>query len=158
MDSNVSKLIIRQAAGDDVHEMAELDKICFSMPWSEASFLHEVTENGLALYIVAELEGKLVGYAGIWLIAGEGHITNVAVHPDYRRRHIGEAIVSALLAEAETAGVFAETLEVRAMNSAAQGLYAKFGFKAAGIRKGYYEDNGEDAVIMWRTAAGSKEI
>lgn len=90
--------------------------------------------------------------------AGEGHITNVAVHPDYRRRHIGEAIVSALLAEAETAGVFAETLEVRAMNSAAQGLYAKFGFKAAGIRKGYYEDNGEDAVIMWRTAAGSKEI
>lgn len=58
MDSNVSKLIIRQAAGDDVHEMAELDKICFSVPWSEASFLHEVTENGLALYIVAELEGE----------------------------------------------------------------------------------------------------
>lgn len=143
-------MIIRNAEPRDVHDMAELEKICFASPWSEESLYHEIIGNDMALYIVAEDGGNVVGYAGIWLIAGEGHITNVAVHPDYRRRHIGEAIVSTILAEAETAGAVRQTLEVRRSNAPAQGLYAKFGFMAAGVRKGYYEDNKEDAIIMWR--------
>ena len=143
-------MIIRKAEPQDVHDMAELEKICFASPWSEESLYHEIIGNDMALYIVAEDGGNVVGYAGIWLIAGEGHITNVAVHPDYRRRHIGEAIVSTILAEAETAGAVRQTLEVRRSNTPAQGLYAKFGFMAAGVRKGYYEDNKEDAIIMWR--------
>lgn len=143
-------MIIRKAEPRDVHDMADLEKICFASPWSEESLYHEIIANDMALYIVAEDGGRIVGYAGIWLIAGEGHITNVAVHPDYRRRHIGEAIVSTILAEAETAGAVRQTLEVRRSNAPAQGLYAKFGFMAAGVRKGYYEDNKEDAIIMWR--------
>lgn len=143
-------MIIRKAEPRDVHDMAELEKICFASPWSEESLYHEIIRNDMALYIVAEDGGRIVGYAGIWLIVDEGHITNVAVHPDYRRRHIGEAIVSTILAEAETAGAVRQTLEVRRSNAPAQGLYAKFGFMAAGVRKGYYEDNKEDAIIMWR--------
>lgn len=143
-------MIIRKAEPHDVHSMAELEKICFAEPWSEESLYHEIIGNNMALYIVAEDGGRIVGYAGIWLIAGEGHITNVAVHPDYRRRHIGEAIVSTILAEAEAAGAVRQTLEVRRSNAPAQGLYAKFGFRAEGVRKGYYEDNKEDAIIMWR--------
>lgn len=143
-------MIIRNAEPRDVHDMAELEKICFASPWSEESLYHEIIRNDMALYIVAEDGGRIVGYAGIWLIVDEGHITNVAVHPDYRRRHIGEAIVSTILAEAETAGAVRQTLEVRRSNAPAQGLYAKFGFMAAGVRKGYYEDNKEDAIIMWR--------
>lgn len=155
MEGQENKFIIRQASACDVSDIAELDKICFSVPWSRESFWHEISENNAALYIVAEKDKMIVGYAGIWLIAGEGHITNVAVHPDYRRRHIGEAMISVLISESEAAGAEAQTLEVRRSNSAAQGLYAKFGFCAEGIRKGYYEDNKEDAVIMWRRMQGA---
>ena len=143
-------MIIREAKLDDVHSIAELDKLCFSMPWSEVSFLKEISENNIALYLVAEIAGQIVGYAGMWLIIDEGHITNVAVHPNFRRRHIGEAIVSVLLAEAQAEGITRQTLEGRVSNFAAQRLYEKFGFQACGIRKGYYEDNHEDAIIMWR--------
>ena len=143
-------MIIREAKLDDVHSIAELDKLCFSMPWSEVSFLKEISENNIALYLVAEIAGQIEGYAGMWLIIDEGHITNVAVHPNFRRRHIGEAIVSVLLAEAQAEGITRQTLEVRVSNFAAQRLYEKFGFQACGIRKGYYEDNHEDAIIMWR--------
>ena len=143
-------MIIREAKLDDVHSIAELDKLCFSMPWSEVSFLKEISENNIALYLVAEIAGQIVGYAGMWLIIDEGHITNVAVHPNFRRRHIGEAIVSVLLAEAQAEGITRQTLEVRVSNFAAQRLYEKFGFQACGIRKGYYDDNHEDYIIMWR--------
>ena len=146
----MADLVIRRAEVRDVHEMAELDRICFKMPWSERSFLNELTVNGNALYIVAETENKIVGFAGIWKVLDEGHITNVAVSPDYRRMHIGTAIVGMLLEVSEANGITSETLEVRASNAAAQGLYGKFGFEPAGLRKGYYEDNHEDAVIMWR--------
>ena len=143
-------MIIRKAEDRDVVSMAELDKICFAAPWSEDSFRFEVNENPMALYIVAEIDGRLAGYAGLWLIVDEGHITNVAVHPDFRRKHIGQAIISVLLAAAEEAGAMSQTLEVRVSNEPAQKLYSKFGFKSAGVRKGYYEDNKEDAMIMWR--------
>ena len=84
-------------------------------------------------------------------MAGEGHITNIAVHPDFRRRHIGEAVVRELVAEAEKAGAMSQTLEVRASNEPAQRLYEKFGFRTVGVRRNYYEDGGEDALIMWRS-------
>ena len=143
-------MIIRKAEERDVTAMAELDKICFAAPWSEESFRFEVNENPRALYIVAEVDGRLAGYAGMWHIVDEGHITNVAVHPDFRRKHIGQAIISVLLGAAEEVGAMSQTLEVRVSNEPAQKLYSKFGFKSAGVRKGYYEDNKEDAMIMWR--------
>lgn len=144
------ELIIRKAEKKDIKEVAALDRLCFSMPWSEETIRQEIMENNIALYIVAEIEGKVVGYAGMWLIVDEGHITNVAVHPVFRRKHIGQGIVSVLLAHSEEAGTKRQTLEVRKSNNAAIELYSKFDFLPVGIRKEYYEDNGEDALIMWR--------
>lgn len=143
-------LIIRQAEERDIKPMAEMDVLCFSAPWSEESFEKEIRENRLAFYIVAEIGDSMVGYAGLWCIVEEGHITNVAVHPDHRRKGIGEALVGVLLSHTIDIGILSHTLEVRASNQAAISLYTKFGFEPAGIRKGYYADNGEDAVIMWR--------
>jgi ribosomal-protein-alanine N-acetyltransferase len=143
-------LIVRQAEEKDIRPMAEMDILCFTIPWSEESFEKEIKENNLAFYIVAEIGGRLVGYAGLWRVANEGHITNVAVHPDFRRRGIGEALVSVLLSHTIKNGIRSHTLEVRASNEPAISLYSKFGFEPAGLRKNYYEDNGEDAVIMWR--------
>ncbi|MDD3168499.1 MAG: ribosomal protein S18-alanine N-acetyltransferase [Eubacteriales bacterium] len=143
-------LIIRQAEEKDIKPMAEMDILCFAAPWSEQSFQQEIKENRLAFYIVAEIEDRMVGYAGLWSVVDEGHITNVAVHPAYRRRGIGEALVSVLLAHTVKIGILSHTLEVRASNKPAILLYTKFGFQPAGLRKNYYEDNGEDAIIMWR--------
>ncbi|MDD4565635.1 MAG: ribosomal protein S18-alanine N-acetyltransferase [Eubacteriales bacterium] len=143
-------LIIRQAEEKDIKPMADIDIMCFSAPWSEKSFEQEIKNNHLAFYIVAESGRKIVGYAGLWLIDSEGHITNVAVHPEFRRKRIGEALISVLLAHTIKNGALSHTLEVRASNEAAISLYIKFGFEPAGIRKSYYEDNGEDAIIMWR--------
>ncbi len=143
-------LVVRQAEEKDVKSMAEMDILCFSAPWSEKSFETEIKENPLAFYIVAEIDDKMTGYAGLWLVMDEGHITNVAVHPDFRRRGIGEALISIMLEHTIKNGIKSHTLEVRVSNDAAISLYEKFGFQSAGIRKNYYEDNGEDAIIMWR--------
>ena len=148
--SAMSDLMMRAAAEQDIRAMADLDKICLADPWSEEAFREELTENDRASYIAAEIDGKLVGYAGLWAIFDEGHITNVAVSPDYRRRGIGRAIVATLIDAAEENGLNSFTLEVRESNLPAQGLYKEFNFKSAGIRKGYYLDNGENAIIMWR--------
>lgn len=146
----MAELIIRKGTGEDVDAMEALERQCFLTPWSRESLLYDLTENPLAVYFAAEIGGRLVGYAGVWIIVDEGHITNVAVSPDYRRLQIGSALIKTLLQVTGEAGVCAHTLEVRAGNGPAIGLYKKFGFKEAGVRKGYYEDDGEDALIMWR--------
>lgn len=143
-------LIVRQAEERDIKPMAEMDILCFSAPWSEESFEKEIMENRMAFYIIAEIDDRMVGYAGLWCIVDEGHITNVAVHPDFRRKGIGEAMLSVMLDHTVKNGILSHTLEVRASNAPAISLYSKFGFEPAGIRKNYYEDNGEDAIIMWR--------
>ncbi len=146
----MTELIVRRAEEKDAGSIAELERVCFSQPWSYDSIYHDVAENKLSFYLVAETGGKIIGYAGIWNIAGEGHITNVAVSPDFRRRGVGDALIEVLLKVTREAGVYSHTLEVRKGNTGALRLYAKHGFKIEGERKGYYEDNGEDALIMWR--------
>ena len=131
-------------------DMEILEQRCFSVPWSRESILYDLSENHLAAYFVAELSGRVVGYIGVWKIVDEGHITNVAVSPDYRRMQIGSALLKTMLGITAEEGIVRHTLEVRTGNEAAIGLYEKFGFETAGVRKGYYEDNGEDALIMWR--------
>ncbi len=145
-----SKLIIRRAKGEDAEQIAEVEKACFSTPWSYESLNHDIKENRRAIYIAAEIDGKICGYAGLWKILDEGHITNVAVFPEYRRRGIARAMLEALIDEAAKQGVERFTLEVRAGNDAAKKLYAGMSFLEAGVRRGYYEDNGEDALIMWK--------
>ena len=143
---------IRKAEPRDVKPLAELDARCFAAPWSEQSFEEDVVKNPLAFYLVAESEeGDIIGYAGVWMIVGEGHITNVAASPDHRRCGVARTVLTQLFDICETQhGIDAFTLEVRPSNDPAIALYESFGFQTAGRRKGYYEDNGEDALIMWR--------
>ncbi|TDP55988.1 ribosomal protein S18-alanine N-acetyltransferase [Aminicella lysinilytica] len=146
----MSELTIRKATVSDVPGLETIEQECFETPWSEESLRHDIAENKLATYIVADLEGELIGYIGVWSIADEGHINNVAVLPKYRRMHVGTILLNTMINATEEAGIVSHTLEVRASNEAAQSLYGRFGFKESGRRKGYYEDNGEDAIIMWR--------
>lgn len=144
------ELTIRKGSAEDIDAIAVLEQECFASPWSRESLYHDLAENQLSTYFVAELQGQIVGYVGIWAIMDEGHINNVAVSPSYRRQHIGSALIEAMLRSTERASIKSHTLEVRAGNRAAKGLYENYGFKEAGVRKGYYEDNGEDGIIMWR--------
>lgn len=150
----MSELIIRPAEEKDIPAIEEMEKICFASPWSYESLYHDIVENHMALYLVAELseegEKKVCGYAGVWNIVGEGHITNVAVSPEYRRRHIASGILTVMEDVLAQEGVTSYTLEVRRGNEPAKALYQRLGFQEAGIRKGYYDDNGEDAIIMWK--------
>ena len=146
----MAQLIIRQAEEKDILAIEGLEQVCFSDPWSYESLEHDILNNKLSFYIVAEVEGVVCGYVGIWNIVDEGHITNVAVSPDYRRKHIASNMLDVLIASCEEAGVERFTLEVRAGNEPAKALYAGKGFKEISVRKGYYQDNGEDAIIMWR--------
>ena len=132
---------------EDVPEIAALERVCFKVPWSEKSFRDEMS-NKLALYLVAKDNGKCIGYAGFWNVSGEGGITNVAVLPEYRRQGIGSKLITEMIKTAEALKLDLLTLEVRKSNSAAQNLYAKFGFEIIGERKRYYSDNNEDAFIM----------
>ncbi len=146
----MSDLIVRRAEEKDVDRIAELEIECFTTPWTRESVYQDVVENPRALYLVAEIDNIVIGYAGIWSIVDEGHITNVAVDPRFRKHHVGSAIIAVLLEVTEKAGIERHTLEVRRSNEAAIRLYEKYGFKVCGERKGYYEDTREDALIMWR--------
>lgn len=142
------KIEIRRMTIEDVDGVMEVDRLCFKVPWSRDSFESEVNGKNPAVYFVADCEGKICGYMGVWHILDEGHITNVAVHPDFRQNGIGGMLVKTTLEDGIRKGIASFTLEVRASNSVAQKLYENCGFTSAGVRKRYYEDN-EDAVIMW---------
>lgn len=117
--------------------------------WSKDSFMSELS-NDLAKYFSAfNTDGQLIGYCGCWQILEEAHITNIAVSPDYRRKHIGEALLTTIIDECYRNMAKYITLEVRVSNKPAIALYEKYGFKSLGVRKGYYQDNNEDALIMW---------
>jgi tRNA threonylcarbamoyl adenosine modification protein YeaZ/ribosomal-protein-alanine acetyltransferase len=135
---------------EDIKQVCEIENLSFSMPWSRESFESEISQNNLARYIVAKVDGKIAAYGGMWIILDEAHITNIAVHPEYRGQKIGEKLVMALLQRAKENKAAGITLEVRKSNIAARNLYKKLGFKDSGIRKGYYADTGEDAIIMWK--------
>lgn len=129
-------------------EVMEIDRACFPEPWSEKSFVDEM-ENDNTAYFVAK-EDRVLGYAGIWCVFENADITNIAVSPDFRRQGVGEKLLLALVTEAKLRGADNIRLEVRANNTAAIMLYEKCGFSKIGVRKKYYSDNGEDALIMER--------
>lgn len=146
----MAEIEVRMGEAGDGEAIAALEKVCFSDPWSLESVMHDLCENPLAWYMVAEDKetGTVAGYAGIWVIAGEGHITNVAVAPEYRRCGIGQMLVDGLRETGGTRGAVSFTLEVRESNTGAIALYEKKGFDQVGVRPHYYSD-GENAVIMW---------
>lgn len=147
---NLGNIEVSHMTLEDIDDIMVVEKLSFTIPWSRDAFIQEVTNNKFAIYISAKVDGLVVGYAGMWKVYDEGHITNVAVHPEYRRSGIGRHLVEKLISIAKQENIGRMTLEVRRSNIAAQGLYEKYGFKVEGCRKAYYSDNGEDAIIMWK--------
>ncbi len=145
----------RFAEERDLPAMAEIERRCFHTPWSEEVLREDMTGNPMSVYIVLDADdGEVAGYMSFWQIFDEGHINNVAVLPEYRRRHGASELLEFMTAVSEERGISSHTLEVRASNEGAISLYRKFGFEEAGVRRGYYEDDGEDAIIMWRNHEG----
>lgn len=142
--------LFREMTPADVSEVGVIERLSFATPWSEESFVSELLYNQLACYYVLEFKGHVIAYGGMWTIAGEGHITNIAVHPGFRGRQLGRSLVIGMLKAGEEKGCSKFTLEVRPANTPAVRLYESLGFKGVGIRPKYYQDTGEDALIMWR--------
>lgn len=139
----------RAMTPEDVPYISRLEEETFSMPWSPESFIQMITKEDTRYY-VAEEDGHLLGGCGLWMVAGEGNITNVAVAPKARRRGVGTGLLNYLMMEGDREGVTAYTLEVRVSNEAAIRMYEKLGFSSEGIRPNFYEKPTEDAMIMWK--------
>jgi [ribosomal protein S18]-alanine N-acetyltransferase len=140
---------------DDIPAVLEIEQASFTTPWPPEAFHQELRHNRFARYEVARQGGAVVGYAGVWLMVDEAHITTFAVHPDWRRQGVGSRLMLAMLVVAEELGADRMTLEVRVSNTAAQALYQAHGFAIAGRRERYYTDDGEDAYIMTTPPLGS---
>ena len=145
-----SQIHIGYLKKEDIDAVSEIAALAYgNHHWSKDSFYTEIN-NKLAKYYTASLpDGKVIGYAGSWHIVDEAHITTVAVHPDYLRCHVAESIIVKLIEDCYNSFIKYITLEVRVGNIPAIKLYEKYGFKSLGRRKGYYQDNNEDALIMW---------
>ena len=144
----MSEVVYRRMNVADVDQVTALERATFAIPWSRDSFMREMTENVVARYLVAERDGRIIGYAGAWVILDECHITNVAVAEAERGQGIGRQLTARLLQYVSNLGAAYATLEVRLSNLRAQHLYASLGFVTLGKRKQYYEDNQEDALLM----------
>ena len=145
---------IRRMTADDLMRVHELDQLCFSSPWPLKTFRNQLEENKAASQWVAALgeesltPGLIIGAIVTWLVVDEVHIATLSVDPDFRRSKIATRLICATLRDGVSRGATASTLEVRASNGAAQRLYYKFGYQLMGRRPGYYQDNGEDAILL----------
>ena len=144
----MDEITIRRMETRDVPAVAAIEKETFARPWSEDSFRREMETNAVARYLVAEKAGRVIGYAGAWVVLDECHITNIAVAADERGRGTGKRLLEALMQYVSNLGAAWADLEVRVSNTTAQHLYSRAGFVSIGKRKRYYEDNGEDAFLM----------
>ena len=142
----MSEAIRRMTLGD-VDGVYLIERATFAKPWKRQDFVKEMTQNACARYLVAEENGEIVGFAGAWMVLDEAHVTNIAVREDWRGRGVGRRLTAALMQYAANLGVKYMTLEVRRSNLRAQTLYQSLGFEYVGVRKRYYEDNGEDAFL-----------
>jgi len=129
-----------------IDDILKVENECFSSPWTEKMFMEELSGK-FSRYYVAMIDEKAVAYMGMWFLSGEGHITNIAVGKDYRRKGVAKALLSHFIALAKEENLEFMTLEVRASNTPAISLYESFGFSYAGVRKNYY-DNKEDALVL----------
>lgn len=144
-------MIIRRMRSEDVPQVAEIEKVCFSVPWSEKSFLDSLNRTDTIFLVCVEEQGTdpvVAGYLGLYYSFEEGEITNVAVAPSYRKRGCGQQLLQAVKEEAKRVSTETLFLEVRRSNEPAIALYKKMGFEPIGIRKNFYEHPTEDAILM----------
>ena len=144
----MGEVTIRRMTVQDVDGVHAIEAATFARPWKREDFVREMTKNVCARYLVAEEDGQIIGFAGAWIVLDEAHVTNIAVAADCRGRGIGRMLTEALMQYAANLGVVYVTLEVRRSNAVAQSLYKSVGFEYVGVRKRYYEDNGEDAFLF----------
>ena len=139
---------VRPMTKDDIDEVYRIETLSFRSPWSRHSLAGEL-KNRVAHYVVMERDGEVIGYCGMWVLFEEAHITNIAIHPDYRGQGSGKELLLAAMEHAASFGAEMMTLEVRETNLVAQNMYAKFDFLQQGFRKKYYSDTGEGALLLW---------
>ena len=149
MNNNINNVVVRRMTMGDISFVAQIEKESFSMPWSEKSFTDALADKN-NIYVVALVDDNIVGYCGMWGCAGEGQIYNVCVTKAMRGKGVGGELFRAFIDEGIKAGLSAFTLEVRVSNQSAIRLYEKCGFENAGIRKNFYDNPKEDAMIMWK--------
>lgn len=142
-------ITIRLMEERDLDAIMEVERQCFTLPWSREAFYNELHQNRFAHYLILEEDNKVIGYCGAWLVVDEAHITNIAVLPAYQGRGLGKVLLSSMIKECMLQAIKRMTLEVRESNLVAQSLYKKLGFVEGAIRKNYYSDNQEDAIVMW---------
>jgi ribosomal-protein-alanine N-acetyltransferase len=133
---------------EDLDEVLAIERASFSMPWSRGAFIYEMQQNRVARCWVMREDGHAIGYLCLWEIADELHITNIAVHPSHRRQGVGRMLLQDILEDARERRLRLVVLEVRPSNTEARTLYEGFGFRVIGLRRGYYYDTGEDALVM----------
>ncbi len=143
----ISALVIEKMSSEDLDEILVIEETCFPSPWPRQVFDMEL-KSSRSFAHVGRMNGVIVGYIVAWMIYDEVHVLNIAVHPDSRRMGIGENMLEYCLDFFLTKGAKHAILEVRRGNLGAKRLYEKFGFKSIGIRRGYYVDTGEDAIVM----------
>ena len=139
----------------DIPAVHAIERASFSVPWPDDAYRNELATNRLASYVVARADDAVVGFAGLWVMVDEAHVTTFAVAPRWRRRGVGERMLLALFDISLARHAREATLEVRLSNMPARRLYEKYGFRPVGIRPRYYSDNGEDALIMTTDALES---
>ena len=132
----------------DLDEVLAIERASFTMPWSRGAFLYEIEQNRVAHCHVVREGGGIIGYLCVWEIADEVHVTNIAIHPAYRRRGIARELLTGLIADSRSRDLRMIVLEVRPSNREAIALYESFNFRVTGRRRGYYYDTGEDALVM----------
>ena len=142
-------VIIRPMRLEDIEHVSRLERRCYTLPWSSSAYVTEVGNPSAYYSVATELDNTVVGYAGMWVNMDEAHITTIAVDPIQRGRKIGERLLLDLLEHGLDRNAKRATLEVRERNVVAHNLYLKYGFEDMAVRKNYYSDNGENAVIMW---------
>ena len=140
--------LIRPMTRPDVPRVYEIECACFRSPWSRDALMGEL-RNDAAHYRVLDLNGEIIGYAGMWVLFDEAHIMNVAVLAEHRHKGYGELLMRVMMRDALSLGAACMTLEVRETNFAAQRLYERLGFEKAGFRARYYTDTGEGALLLW---------
>lgn len=147
-DAGVSAPLVRGATQNDLNAIMDIEFLSFSTPWSKEAMAQEIGGRDWSRVMVAEMDGEIAGFMVYWVVVGEIHLLNLAVHPELRRRGVGSSLVRFLLDLADSHQIMYLLLEVRVSNKAAQSLYRNFGFKPVTIRQSYYTDNGEDAIVM----------
>ena len=141
-------ICVRAMGRADIDAVYEIEQLSFRTPWSRAALLGEL-KNDVAVYRLLVADGAVAGYCGMWLLFDEAHITNIAVRPELRGQGYGKLMLAASMRTAANRSAGRMTLEVRENNRVAQNMYAAFDFVQAGRRRGYYQDTGEDALILW---------